>query len=178
MSPSNKRFSAIPRGDRHGTHHALFVAAPTFHGALAFNTEMIIPMSRSHSELSTFLATLNTRGHVVIRGVAALQTLRGTIAEATRTLGVQVYLDLQSEPDLVDYLGVTVLSAANDALKGAALGLLLGALFGAPREGVIAGATLGAGVGVVRGLDQVGGGWRIRLSRDAFGEPVALVTLT
>jgi uncharacterized protein YqgC (DUF456 family) len=122
------------------------------------------------------VTTLDRHGRVVVRGLAALQALRTTLQEATSALGVQVYMDQHSEPMLADYLGVAGLSAAEDALKGAALGLLLGALLGAPRDGLLLGAALGAGVGVARGVDRVTSGWRIQMFYDDAGVPTALVS--
>lgn len=127
-------------------------------------------------ELMAFVSTLDANGRVVVRGLAALSALWTTLHEATRVLGVQVYMDQHSEPALADYLGVAGLSAADHALKGAALGLVLGALFGSPRDGLLLGAALGAGVGVVRGVDRVSSGWRIQVFYDAMGVPTALVS--
>lgn len=128
------------------------------------------------SSLSLLVAELGTRGRVVVEGWAAIDALRRLLRRATSELGVELTFDPASEPALVQYVAASALQGLEDAAKGAALGLLIGALLGAPREGLLLGGVIGGGVGVLRGIDAVERGWRVSLSTNAEGSPVAILS--
>lgn len=118
---------------------------------------------------------INTQGAVVLRGTQQLRLLRAAIEQAMKAAGFTVTFDPESEPDIVDVLTVSTLNGLEGAALGSALGALLGALFGCTRDAALAGLAIGGAVGVVRGVERVQRGWRIRAVRDAAGEPVVEV---
>jgi hypothetical protein len=93
-----------------------------------------------------------------------------------KQLNLSLVFDPDSEPDLVDYLTVVGTDIADAALELALVGLLLGTLFGRPGLGVTCGLALGAGIGVIHGIDRIGTGWRIVARRDSLGVPFVSVS--
>src|SRR5690349_18275608 len=119
---------------------------------------------------------LQDQGSLILRGAAALRSLREAIALASRQLDLSLIFDPASDPQLVDYLGIVAVEVTGEALDMALVGLLVGSLFGRAALGVAIGAGIGAGMGLVRGLDRVSAGWRIVAVRDRRGIPLLTVS--
>lgn len=134
-------------------------------------------MSNSNLNLSAIVAQLGARGHVVVQGWAAIDTLRRVVHRATVELGVRVTYDPTSEATLTQYFAAGALQGVEDAAKFALAGLLIGALVGAPREGLLVGAAVGGSVGIYRGVTAVDQGWRVYIAHDPEGVPVAHLTM-
>ncbi|MGE0397023.1 MAG: hypothetical protein AB7T06_09915 [Kofleriaceae bacterium] len=90
-------------------------------------------------------------------------------------LNLQVRFEPDSDPELVDYLGVVFAEALPQTFDFALIGLFLGALLGRPGLGTAIGLGIGGLVGTVHAVDRVDAGWRILTQRDPAGDPVAVV---
>lgn len=122
------------------------------------------------------IQSVKSNGILILRGATALHSLRSALALAMKQLNLSLVFDPECEPDLVDYLTVVATEATDAALELALVGLILGTLFGRPGLGVTCGLALGAGIGVLHGMDRIDAGWRIAARRDALGVPFVSVS--
>lgn len=125
-------------------------------------------MKMNHTT-TQILSRLETHGVVALRGANALIATREAIEYAVRAAGFTIAFDPASEPDMIDYLTVTVVSGVEGAALGASVGGLIGLLLGTVGSGVVIGAGLGALAGVARGVNRVERGWRVRAVWDETG---------
>lgn len=135
-------------------------------------------MNKSLITANRIASLLQTQASVLLTGLDALSELRSVLQEAQHQLGVEVYFDPSSDPDLTQFVAGATLGSLDGALKGAAMGLLVGALLKDPRAGMVIGAALGGTLGAVHGATRVKQGWRVRLSNGADGLPFAEITTT
>jgi len=115
-------------------------------------------------------------GTLYLRGTAGLHAAREAISLAMNAAGLKVTFDPESEPAIVDFLTVPVLTALDKALPWALLGAAIGAIAGRPAVGLSLGTGAGLIFGTVRGLELVHQGWRVRAVNAIDGS--ALLQLT
>lgn len=140
---------------------------------------MLSKTAYSESRATTIedlISEISEVGTLMIRGAQAFKLLREAIVTFQQTAGVTVTFTPESEPRLRDYLVVGSLSAAEGAVLGCVLGLLAGALFDRPVDGLMLGLGAGAIVGAAHGIGRVNEGWRITVRWDADNVPLALVS--
>jgi len=113
-------------------------------------------------EAQALVTTLLTYTEVVCKSVAAIDRLKNAIALMTEIAGFRLEFAPGTDPDLVDYLAITVAKVVQGAAVGGLLGMILGAFDNKPKQGAAVGAGVGALVGLVQGIDAVNQGWRVR----------------
>lgn len=129
----------------------------------------VVVAQRSLS-LEDVAATLAERGQLVVEGFQQLSRIKRTLERAVQQLGIRVVVDPSTPAELLDQLGVTLLSAFEGGLKGAVVGLLAGLVLGRPKELMAVGAAVGAVVGAAQGPERVKAGWRLRGGYNEVGE--------
>ncbi len=112
---------------------------------------------------------------VAATGVHELLALRMALHRTIDTLGICVQFAPDSDPDLVDFLGVGTVAALSTGLGGAALGVAIGACWDEPFFGLLVGGLVGVLIGARSGVGAVGRGWRLRVRWLPTGVPSALM---
>ena len=121
------------------------------------------------AEVQEMCKILVERGRLIFQGVQALRLLRGALDRAEQRAGIVVEWDPSSSVDLMEWFGVTSLSAMRWAIAGGAAGLLLCGMTNRASWGTVVGAGLGAVLGAIQGHQAVRSGWRLRSYVDAQG---------
>ncbi|HVG63702.1 MAG TPA: hypothetical protein VNA24_34375 [Hyalangium sp.] len=119
----------------------------------------------------SIVTQVNTTGIVLTQGMHALTAMREAIQHFMKESGLTVTFDPDSDPELIDYLGLGAVNGLQGAVVGSMIGGILGALTG-NKKVAAAGAAVGAVGGILHGLHQAEAGWRVRAVRDTHHVPV------
>jgi len=119
----------------------------------------------------SIVTQVNTTGIVLTQGMHALTAMREAIQHFMKESGLTVTFDPDSDPELIDYLGLGAVNGLQGAVVGSMIGGILGALTGTKK---VAAAAAAVG-GILHGLHQAEAGWRVRAVRDTH--PVPVITL-
>lgn len=113
-------------------------------------------------EAQALVTTLLSYTEVISQGTSALETLKNAIAIMSEYAGVRLVFEPGTDPELGDYLAITIPKVVEGVAVGSLLGLVLGALANKPKQGAALGAGIGAVVAAAQGLEAVNQGWRVR----------------
>lgn len=107
----------------------------------------------------------------VFAGPLAVAQAKQFVDQLMAQSGVHFVVDKDSDPTVLDVVGVVGYSSLSGAVPGAVAGGLLGLLFGRSEAGFAIGAVVGGAIGAATGVQKLDAGWRIRAVRDALGQP-------
>jgi len=113
---------------------------------------------------TTLARRLSREGQITVRGLDQIRNLRQTLGDLYAAGGLRIEFDPSSSPEWIDYLMVALPTVADAALKGAAVGFILG--------------TLARAVGAQSGVRSVQRGWRIRIGLQDGGPTAHIEVLT
>lgn len=113
-------------------------------------------------EAQALVTTLLTYTEIVSQSAATLAQLKNAIVLMSDYAGFRLVFDPGTDPELVDYLSITIPKVVGGMALGGLLGAFFGALANAPKQGATVGAGIGAVVGLAQGIDAVNQGWRVR----------------